>query len=161
MRTNSNLTLRSVLLFSIAWLCLHQISFEASAQTPQPGGSPVKMDWRNLRNWMAYTTPYAELFVTPDKQNDQPLGSFLIPIRIRTPELSTGKGGKIGFYGGSDASLRFQSESAIHGWATKSHSMFSGIGGGYYSGLPNPFIDKVDVSINSLGKGVGLELTGK
>ena len=39
--------------------------------------------------------------------------------------------------------------------------MWSGIGGGYVSGLNNPLLDKVDVGYGTLGDGISLELTGK
>jgi len=114
-----------------------------------------------LRHWMAYSSPYADFFVFPRNERDWPLGSFLLPMRIRTPEISAGRTAKIGFYVGGDASARFESQVVPGGSRVESHSMFSGVGGGYVSGLNNPVLDKVDVSYGSLGDGIGLELTGK
>jgi hypothetical protein len=114
-----------------------------------------------LRNWMAYSSPYADFFVFPRNERDWPLGSFLLPMRIRTPEISAGRTARIGFYAGGDASARFESQTVPGGSRVESHSMFSGVGGGYVSGLNNPVLDKVDVSYGSLGDGIGLELTGK
>jgi hypothetical protein len=134
----------------------------SATSVPSVGGRrPSSSSWLNRRNWMAYTTPYSEFFWTRHEKNDQPLGSLLLPVRIRTPELSAGRKGKIGFYTGADIGVRFQSEAARQRSMVKSHSMFSGVVGGYYSGLNNPFIYKVDVSFNSLGRGIALELTGK
>jgi hypothetical protein len=114
-----------------------------------------------LRNWMVYSSPYADFFVFPRKERDWPLGSFLLPMRLRTPEISAGGAARIGFYAGGDASARFESQVVPGGSRVESHSMFSGIGGGYVSGLNNPVVDKIDVSYGSLGDGIGLELTGK
>ena len=121
---------------------------------------PGQASW-TLRNWMAYSSPYADFFLFPRNERDWALGSFLLPMRIRTPESSAGRTAKVGFYVGGDASARFESQVVPGGSRVESHSMFSGIGGGYVSGLNNPVLDKVDVSYGSLGDGIGLELTGK
>lgn len=123
--------------------------------------APASMQTWHLRNWMAYTSPYADVFLVSRDEHDQPLGSFLMPMRLRTPELLAGSTAKIGFYIGGDAGVRFRSELVEGGSRVDSHRMFSGIAGGYLSGLNNPVIDKVDVGFNSLGQGIGLELTGK
>jgi hypothetical protein len=134
----------------------------APSFSQERAGLPPASDssW-SIRNWMAYSSPYADFFLFPRNERDWPLGSFLLPMRIRTPEIPAGRTAKIGFYVGGDASARFESQVVPGGSRVESHSMFSGIGGGYVSGLNNPVLDKVDVSYGSLGDGIGLELTGK
>lgn len=110
---------------------------------------------------MAYTTPYAELFGTRHTKREEPLGSLLLPLRARTPELHVGNRQRAGFYFGADLGLRFQWElPQAEASAVDTHSMVSGVVGAYYSGLNTPLVDRVDVSMNSLGRGIGIELTG-
>jgi hypothetical protein len=139
-------------------------AFSASAfagqNAPRPPVTPPSGASWSLRNWMAYSSPYADFFLFQRDKYDLPLGSFLMPMRLRTPEVSAGRTAKIGFYLGGDASGRFESQVVDGGSRVESHSMFSGIGGGYVSGLNNPVLDKVDVGYGTLGDGISLELTG-